>query len=104
MRSTIFKIYKIFVCQVELMDIFIEILRGIFNKLTRISERKRRMKEIKKSLNPLGGLKLSQPFILLRSIKWVPGTPWDLVVKLKSSDCSYFVVLRQLKLIHKKEP
>ena len=38
----------------------------------------------------------SQRFILLRSIKGVPGTPADLVIKSKLSRRSGFVALRQL--------
>ena len=50
---------------------------------------------------PLGA---SQLFILPRSIKLVPGTPWDFVVKSKLSSCSGRVALRQLSHIHKKGP
>ena len=78
MRSTIFKNYKIFVCQVELMDIFIEILRGIFNNLTRISERKRRMKEIKRSSKPLGGLKVESVFHPYEVNEMSTGNSWGL--------------------------
>ena len=41
-------------------------------------------------------------FILLRLVKWVPGTPGDWVVKSKLSPCSGTVGLRQLNPIQKK--
>ena len=43
-------------------------------------------------------------FILPRSIKWVPGTPGDWVVKSKRSPLRGSVALRQLNPIRKKEP
>ena len=46
--------------------------------------------------------KLTQPFILQRSIKWVLETSGDLVVKGKLSSCSSSAALRQLNCIHKK--
>ena len=46
--------------------------------------------------------RLNQPFIFPRSIKWLGGPPWDLVVKSKLSPCSGCVALRQSNLIHKK--
>ena len=46
----------------------------------------------------------TQPFILLRSIKWVPRTPGDQVLKDILSLCSGSVGLRQLNPIHKKGP
>ena len=45
-----------------------------------------------------------KPFILPRSIKWVPGTPGGRVVKCKLSSRSGFVALRQLNPVHKKGP
>ena len=53
---------------------------------------------------PSGGSKFNSPFIIPRSIKWVPGTPGDLVVKSKLSPHSGSVALRQLNTIHKKGP
>ena len=41
--------------------------------------------------------------ILLMSIKWVPGTPWGLVVKSKLSPHSSSADLEQLNPVHKKE-
>ena len=64
--------------QVELMDIFIEILGGIFNNLTRISERKRRMKEIKRSSKPLGGLKVESVFHPYEVNEMSTGNSWGL--------------------------
>ena len=53
---------------------------------------------------PLYGLKAGSAFfILLRSIKWVPGTLEDLVVKSKLSCCSGSAALRQLNPTHRKE-
>ena len=46
--------------------------------------------------------RLIQPFILSRSIKWVLGSPGNLVVKSKLSYNSGFAALRQLNAIHKK--
>ena len=46
---------------------------------------------------------LTQSFILLRSVKWVPGIPGNLLVKSKLHPCSGPVALRQLNPIHKKE-
>ena len=43
------------------------------------------------------------PFIHLRLIKWVPGTPGHYMVKSKLSPLSGSVTLRQLNHIHKKE-
>ena len=43
-------------------------------------------------------------FIFLRSIKWVPGTPVDWVIKSKLSPFSGLVALRKLNPIRKKEP
>ena len=62
--------------QVELMDIFIKILGGIFNNLTRISERKRRMKEIKRSSKPLGGLKVESVFHPYEVNEMSTGNSW----------------------------
>ena len=45
-----------------------------------------------------------QPFILLRSIKWVPGIFGNLVVKSKLPTQSGPVALRQLNPIHEKGP
>ena len=47
---------------------------------------------------------LFQLVILLKLIKWVPGTPGDWVVKRELSSQSVSVALRQLNPIHKKEP
>ena len=47
-------------------------------------------------------LRSIHPFILLRSIKCVPGIPGGWVVKSKLSPRSSSVALRQSKLIHKK--
>ena len=49
-------------------------------------------------------LRLSQPLILPRSIKGVPGPLGDLVVKSKLSPLSCSVALRQLNPVHKKGP
>ena len=46
----------------------------------------------------------TQPFIFARSIKWVPGTPRDWVVKSKLSPRSGLVTFRQFNPIHKKGP
>ena len=46
----------------------------------------------------------TQPFILSRSIKWVPRISEDLLVKSKLSPCSGPVAARQLKPIQKKRP
>ena len=46
----------------------------------------------------------TQPFILPGSIKWVPGTPQDWVVKSKLPPCSGSVPLRTLNPLHKKGP
>ena len=46
---------------------------------------------------------LFQPFIQLKLIKWVPGTPGNWVAKSKLSPHSGYVALRQLNPIHKKE-
>ena len=43
----------------------------------------------------------TKPFINLRSIKWVPKPPRDLVVKSKLSPCSGSVAFRQWNLVHK---
>ena len=48
--------------------------------------------------------RLTQPFILLRSINWVPGISRNLVVKSKMSPRSGSVALRQLNPIQKKGP
>ena len=46
-----------------------------------------------------------QPFIILKSIKWVPGTSGDLVgKKSKLSPCCGSASCRQLNLIHRKGP
>ena len=45
-----------------------------------------------------------QPFIILRSIKWVPGTAGDLVVENKMSPRNDSAALMQLNPIQKKEP
>ena len=42
----------------------------------------------------------TQPFIFLRSIKWVPGTPTEIVVKSRLSLHSGSAALRQFKSIH----
>ena len=42
----------------------------------------------------------TQPFILLRLLKWVPGISGNLVVKSKLSPRSGSISLRQLKPIH----
>ena len=44
----------------------------------------------------------TQPLILAKLIKWVPGTPWDLVIKSKLSPSSGPAAFRQLKPNHKK--
>ena len=49
-------------------------------------------------------LRSTQPFILLRSIKWVPGTPGYLVVKSKLFPCRGSVAFRQLNPVHRKVP
>ena len=49
-------------------------------------------------------LRSTQPFILPRSIKWVPGTPGYLVVKSKLFPCKGSVALRQLNPVHRKVP
>ena len=48
--------------------------------------------------------KWTHSFILLRSIKSVPETPRDVVVKSKLSIRSDYTALRQLNPIHKKGP
>ena len=53
---------------------------------------------------PLSGSKFYSAFILLRLMKWVPGTPGDLNEKSEQSPCSGSVSLRQLNPIHKKGP
>ena len=45
---------------------------------------------------------LTQTFIFPKSIKWVPGTSGDVVVKSKLSPRSGSVALKQLHPIHKK--
>ena len=49
-------------------------------------------------------LRSAQPLILPGSVKWVPGTPQEWVVKIKLSLQSGSVALRQLNPIHKKGP
>ena len=56
------------------------------------------------SLSLHGGSRSTHPFIFLRSIKWVSGTPGDWVVKSKLSPRSDSVALRQLNPIYKKRP
>ena len=46
------------------------------------------------------GPRLNQPFIVPRSMKWVPGTLWDLVVKSKLCLHGGSVALRQVNPIH----
>ena len=52
--------------------------------------------------NYLVAARSTQPCILPRWMKWVPGTPCNLVVKSKLSDGSGSVVLKQLYSIHKR--
>ena len=50
--------------------------------------------------NHLLAPRLVQPILYPRSVKWVPSTPGDLVVKSKLSPYSGFVALRHLNPIH----
>ena len=52
--------------------------------------------------NPLGGSRSTQLFILPRSIRWVPGTSRNFVVKSKLPPGSGSVALNDLNPIHKK--
>ena len=47
---------------------------------------------------------LAKPFILPRSIKWVPSTPGELLVKNKLSAHIGSAALKQLNPIHKMGP